>query len=381
MSLKNNSSSNKTILHVIDTTGPGGAETVFIELADRLRECGYRSIVVIRGPGWVHDELLRRGIQPHVLPAKGSFNFSFLWALVRLVRSERVDLIQSHLLGSNIYCAMVGMLTGRPVIATFHGRVDVDPNERLRWLKLQLMNSGVSQFVTVSKRLSEEIQREGLLDARKTTVIYNGIDIGHYGKERPRQLRARLGLPDDTVLIGSLGNVRPAKAYDVLIKAAPLVVQHFSSAHFVVAGDIKRSLMEQLQPLIDQSGVASHIHFLGFSDDSAAFLSELDVFLLCSKSEGFSISTIEAMATRLPVVVTRCGGPEEIVEHELNALMVDSGDAAAIANALVALLSDRNLGERLSGNGYARAQDAFGMERMLNSYCELYAQALSKQRA
>lgn len=284
----------KSILHVIDTTGPGGAETVFIELADRLRHCGYRSVVVIRGSGWVHEELQRRGLQAHIVAAKGSFNISFLKSLIRLIRTERIDVIQSHLLGANIYCAMAGALTRTPVVATFHGKVDVGPNERLRWLKLQLMNFGVKRFVTVSKRLGKEICSEGLLNIAKSTVIYNGIDLGRYGKVAQRYLRASLGLSDAAILIGSLGNVRPAKAYDVLIKAAPAVIRQHPNVHFVIAGDIKQSVMSKLEPLLVQSGVAAHIHFLGFSHDSAAFLAELDLFLLCSVSEGFSISTIEA---------------------------------------------------------------------------------------
>ena len=96
----------KTILHIIDTTGPGGAETVFIDLATRLPKDKYHSIVVIRGKGWVYEELCRRGVQPILLDAKGSFNWRYLLNLIKLIRSNRVDLIQSHLLGASVYCSM-----------------------------------------------------------------------------------------------------------------------------------------------------------------------------------------------------------------------------------------------------------------------------------
>lgn len=368
----------KTVLHVIDTTGPGGAETVFIQLADRLREFGYRSVVVIRGKGWVYDELSRRGLQPHILQAKGSFNFRYLFGLLRIVKKEGVDIIQSHLLGSNIYCAMVGLLTGRPVLATFHGKVDVDPNERLRWLKLLLMNLGVSRFVTVSQRLMKEIASENLLDTSKTTVIYNGVDVDRYSKRNLGNLRQSLSLPADTVLIGSLGNVRPAKAYDILIKSAARVIPQFPTIHFVIAGDPKRSMMEELKNLASANGVAAHVHFLGYCEDSAQFLAELDIYLLCSNSEGFSISTIEAMATGLPMVLTRCGGPEEIATHDLNALMVKPGDPADIATALIALLSDESLRNRLAANATVRAREAFGIQRMLEAYDELIQSGLTE---
>src|SRR5690606_5052205 len=126
----------KTILHVIDTTGPGGAETVFIELADRVRQRGYRSIVLIRGPGWVRNQLILRGFTPYVVDAKGSFNWRFLREMLRIIRRGRVVVIQSHLPGSTVYCAMAGLLARKPVIATFHGMVDVGPSERFRSAKV-----------------------------------------------------------------------------------------------------------------------------------------------------------------------------------------------------------------------------------------------------
>src|SRR5690606_14376976 len=334
------------ILHVIDTTGPGGAETVFIELADRMRQRGYRSIVLIRGPGWVNDQLVARGFQPYIVDAKGSFNWRFLRDMLRIIRTEKVDVIQSHLLGSNVYCAMAGLLARKPVIATFHGMVDVGPNERFRGAKLWLMNRGVRRFVAVSKNLRDAIQREGLLDASRSDIIYNGIGLGRYGRSDNRELRERLQLGDDAILIGSLGNVRPAKAYDLLIKAARRVVDSQPNAHFVIAGDPKNSLQKQLAALAEQLGVASHIHFIGFCNDSAAYLAQLDYFLLTSTSEGLSIATIEALAAGLPAVVTRCGGPEEIVTPDKDAVMVDI-DADAIAEGVLRLLGDRALAVRI----------------------------------
>ncbi|HSB95987.1 MAG TPA: glycosyltransferase family 4 protein [Spongiibacteraceae bacterium] len=361
----------KTILHVIDTTGPGGAETVFIQLADQLRQRGYRSVVVIRGPGWVCEQLLARGIKPYIIAAKGSFNWRFLRALVRLIRREQVDVIQSHLLGSNVYCAMAGLLTRKPVIATFHGMVDVGPRERFRSLKLWLMNRGVMQFVAVSKNLRSAIHREGLLDPGKCTIIYNGIDLSRYGSTQQRDLRNKLGLGDEALLIGSLGNIRPAKGYDLLIRAARRVVDIFPQAHFVIAGEPKSSLQRQLDELCRQEGVTDNVHFVGFCSDSAAFLAQLDYFLLSSISEGLSIATVEALATGLPAVVTRCGGPEEILSADRDGLMVTI-DAEAIAAGVIQLLSDAALANRLARSGLQTVRERFDVGVMLDEYCRLY---------
>lgn len=361
----------KTILHVIDTTGPGGAETVFIELADRLRQRGYRCLTLIRGPGWVCDQLRARGFEPFIVDAKGSFNWRFLRQMLRIIRRERVDVIQSHLLGSNVYCAMAGLLSRKPVIATFHGMVDVGPGERFRSAKLWLMNRGVRHFVAVSRALREAIAREGLLDPRRCQIIYNGVDLTRYNRGDGARLRQRLGLAADAILVGSLGNVRPAKGYDLLIPAAQTVLARHPNVHFIIAGDPKTSLQRQLDALAQQLSISDHIHFIGFCDDSADYLSQLDLFLLSSTSEGLSIATIEALATGLPAVVTRCGGPEEIMQADHDGLMVEPS-APAIAAGVLRLLDDPALGQRLAAQGRASVRERFGIEAMLDAYGRLY---------
>jgi len=375
-------------LHLIDTTGPGGAETVFVQLADLMRGRGYKSVVVIRGPGWVKDELERRGITPLMLDAKGSFNIGFLLSLRAIIKRERVNLIHSHLLGSNIYAALAGLITRVPVIATYHGMVDVSPNERFKKIKHLAMKWGIDRYVTVSQRLMDNVLQQGLLNPKKTSVIYNGVDTDKYQRTESAKadnnvkhgatanstaIKTQLGLPQDAILIGSLGNIRKAKAYDVLIKSAAKVLPARTDVHFVIAGDPKEPLMTELKTLINQLGIADHIHFLGFQQDCAAVLAQMDLFVLSSSSEGFSISTIEAMATGLPALVTRCGGPEEIITHGQTGYLVEVNNPQALADGLVDLLGHPALQQQLASAGQQHARDTFGINTMLKGYDELYS--------
>lgn len=362
----------KRILHVIDTTGPGGAETVFVELADRLRARGYESIALLRGDGWIRDTLTRRGIRTEILDAKGSFNWRYLRSLCHLIRHERIDLIQSHLLGSNVYCAVAGWFTHRSVVATFHGSVDIDPNERFRRIKFGIMNRAVHHFVAVSESLGHQISQYGVSSRKPCSIIYNGIDIHRYERPRHRELIAELGLPEDSILIGSLGNIRPAKAYDVLIRAAGELCHIDPRLHFIIAGHIKESIARPLRTLASQLNLTDHIHLLGFRSDTAAFLSGLDLFALSSSSEGFSIATIEAQAAGLPVVATRSGGPEEIITHGKTGLLVPTNDPPAIAVAINEILDNHEFARNLASEGYISARTRFSIETMLDHYEDIY---------
>jgi len=134
---------------------------VFIDLATRMPAERYRSLVVIRGEGWVCDELRRRGCEPLYMESKGSFNWRYLAGLVGLIKREGVDLVQTHLLGSNVYGSIAGRMTGRPVVATFHGAVDLGKRGRLSWAKYKAINAGADRVIAVSQELRSELTAGG----------------------------------------------------------------------------------------------------------------------------------------------------------------------------------------------------------------------------
>ncbi len=366
----------KNILHIIDTTGPGGAETVFIELLTHLPAEKYHPVVVIRGKGWVYEELCRRGFSPILLDAKGSFNWRYLKNLLALIRRENIDLIQSHLLGSNVYCAIAGLLSRKPVVATFHGQVDIGLYERLKGLKFAALNFGANAIVAVSDNLRQDIISRTPLRVSKTRVVYNGIDTAAFQRPRSDVLRQQFGWHDDDIIIGSLGNIRTAKAYDVLLHAAARLKHSEAKYRFVIAGQGKAGLYDDLLALRKQLALEDTVHFLGFNDDPAGFLANLDLFLLSSTTEGFSIATIQAMVSGLPVIVTRSGGPQEIVTHNVNGWMIAPGEAQAIAEAVEKVSQDAALKQRLAEQGRQHALATFDISAMLNGYESIYQQLL-----
>lgn len=367
----------KTVLSVIDTTGPGGAETVFIDLAARLPGRGYRSLVLVRGKGWVYEELCRRRLRPVILDAKGSFNWRYLLALCRLIRREGVDLIQSHLLGSNVYCSIAGLLTGTPVVATFHGSVDIGENERFKWLKSRAIQAGAVRIIAVSSVLQQDILARTRLPKARLQVIYNGIDTTVFCAGRTGWIRQKFGWTQDEIIVGSLGNIRPAKAYDILLHAAALLLDSSNNRYrFVIAGEGRGKLFESLLVLRKELNLVDKVIFLGFLDDAAGFLPELDIFLSTSISEGLPLSAIQAMASGLPLVVPRCGGYEELISDRVNGLLFETGNITAIADTIEIAATDTALRAVLAENARRHAVDTFDIQAMLQNYLRVYEELL-----
>ena len=355
------------VLHVIDTAGPGGAETVFLQTATRLDPARFRPATVIGGAGWLAEHLQESGLRPHVVPAKGSFNVRYLATLLRLARQHRSDLIVAHLYGSSIYATLVGTLLSVPVVSVLHGQSDVLDTERFASTKAAIVRRGSRKVIFVSERLREHLQARLRLTAAHCAVIANGVDTEAFRPGRDLSLRAELGLSDDTALIGAIGNVRQPKAYDVLLRGARALLDRSQRFHLVIAGDCANALGRQLQQLSRDLGTERNVTFLGLRPDVSRILNNLDVFVLSSNTEGFSIACIEAMACGVPVVATRSGGPEQILEGEAG-LLVPTADPAALALAVAQILSSKELAAELTAKAMKRVHERYSLTGMLSRY-------------
>ncbi|TCS44112.1 glycosyltransferase [Reinekea marinisedimentorum] len=364
-----------TVLHVIDTTGPGGAETVFLDLAENMDLQGYNKLALIKGSGWVEQQLKKRQIPYLVLKPYGFLSLPYYLQLFRIIKKYNVQYIQAHLLGSALSCSILRFLYRVPVVATLHGQVDVNPNERFVAVKRWILKVGLSKVVAVSGQLASYLESRGLFNASQLEVIHNGISTDRYTRAAVRSFRLDLGLNESTKLIGSVGNIRPAKDYKNLIEAAALVIEQEPGVHFLIAGHSKQPLQGELDALVAKLQLGNNVHFLGFVDDTPSFLAQLDVFALSSSAEGFSIATLEAMAANVPVVVTKCGGPEEIITPGVDGIMVPVGNPRALSEAIISALAAPN---EFVTSAHEKVVRQFSMQAMVSKYLAIAEKELEQ---
>jgi glycosyltransferase involved in cell wall biosynthesis len=366
------------LLHVIDTAGPGGAETVFLQTATRLDPARFQATAVVGGTGWLEKQLLKSGLPPHVVPAKGSFNVRYLSTLLRLAREYRSDAIVAHLYGSSIYASLAGIALSIPVISVLHGQSDVPDTERFASFKATIVRRASRKVIFVSERLQDHLKPKLRLTAAQCAVIPNGVDTEVFRPVRDRSLRVELGLPDDTALIGAIGNVRPPKGYEVLLRATRAMLDRSRRFHLIIAGDRANALGRELAELKLELGLESHVTFLGLRSDVSRLLNNLDVFVLSSHTEGFSIACIEAMACGVPVVATRSGGPEQILEGEAG-LLVPTGDPESLALAIERVISSQEFAATLTERSMKRVQERYSLNTMLSHY-EALLERVARER-
>ena len=369
----------KNILHVIETCGPGGAETVFLELAKGLDRRRWHSIVAVPGKGWVYDNLVANGFEPILTPLHGAFDLRYLAGLCQAVRKHQIDLIQTHLFSAAVYGGLAGRLCGVPVISTLHGRPDLFGSAIYRAAKFGIMRRAVTTLVFVSESLRQFFLSTGHLNRDRTAVIADGIDASAFAPRRDTSLRRELGIGETEVLVGAVGNVRPAKSYDVLLRAAA-VLRQSPAYRFVVVGEAQGALPQELLALRDQLGLGSTVTFTGFRNQVHHVMNNFDLYVSTSSSEGFSLSVVQAMASGVPVVATKSGGPQEIITHDVDGLLVDLNSPEQVAAAVHRLVTEPATRRRLIDAARRTVEARITIQRMVNGYEHLYDQSVRATR-
>jgi glycosyltransferase involved in cell wall biosynthesis len=190
-------------------------------------------------------------------------------------------------------------------------------------------------------------------------------------------LRQELGCGGESKLVGMIANISTCKGCDDFIRAARRVADTFPQVRFVSVGDIDPALRQPLFSLVRELGLQNRFFFLGFREDVPEILSELDIFVLSSLSEGLSIATIEAMAAGKPVVVTRSGGPEEIVEDGRTGFLVPPANPDALAERICDVLRAPGRAHAMGLSAQAEVKSRFTLEKMVREYERLYQRLLN----
>jgi glycosyltransferase involved in cell wall biosynthesis len=225
--------------------------------------------------------------------------------------------------------------------------------------------------------VSEQVRRHTIevdgVAAERVVTVHNGLDLKDWSGVG-RAGRAEAG---DGVRITTVGNIRRVKGHDVLVRAAAAIVERFPSARFSVAGDVlEADYFAELQALVRELGLTGRFEFVGGVARLDEHLSGADVFVLPSRSEGFSNAIVEAMAAGLPVVATDVGGNAEAVRAGVTGYLVPSEDVGALTEAMAKLLAEPLRARAMGEAGRVAAAENFTTEAMMGKIAGVYARVL-----
>lgn len=362
-----------------------GAQRVMVSLASQLAARGWEPTVVTGAEGPLTDMAVEAGVPTSIVPVPPDLDVyggeALRWSAARKARALGSIVGYNHQLHRRFDALGVDLVFAnalRPLLYSVGARIRRRP---VMWF-LQ----GGEQFGAVSyvaPLIPNRIMAvsEGALSAipaplrslvaRRCWVNSPGIDVSRH-REPDRSGRRALGLPDDATVVLVAGSIEPRKGFDVVVEALGRLRWDVPDLHLAVAGSARGAANEGYEGALRRRAAELGVPttFLGWVDDMPSVMAAAEVFVLSSRLERLGLVTLEAMASGLPVVVSRAGGSEETVVDGESGLLVEPDDPAQLADALQRLHRDPALRQRLAAAGRRRVREQYTTDRFVDRFVD-----------
>jgi glycosyltransferase involved in cell wall biosynthesis len=386
------------VLRIITRLNIGGPSIQAIALSERLAARGFDTQLIHGRLGTGEGDMrylltspslarqltaLRREIAP-LHDAVG------LVQVLDALRDFRPHILHTHMakagtigrVAASIYNRTAGRDAPVRVVHTYHGHVlegYFSPARTRTFLGVErLLARATDRLVAISPRIEQELIAEyriGRPDQYR--VIPLGFDLQRMtaiGEPERRAARAALDLKPDAHVISTAGRMTAIKRHDLFLDTARLVADRDRRAIFLLAGD--GELRSALEQQARAGGIADRVRFLGWRRDLDTLYAASDVFLLTSRNEGTPVALIESLAAAVPGVSTDVGAVRDVIDSDRLGLVAPFGDARALADHVLALLSDPDRRRRMGEAGRQTVSARYGLDRLIDDVERLYRELL-----
>ncbi|MCG6924586.1 MAG: glycosyltransferase [Acidobacteria bacterium] len=370
------------VLHVCDKFGVRGSSihgvsrlfSWWLPRYDATRfEVG---LVGLKHPEPATQWLADQGLPVHHL-GRGRFDPRILTDLASLARRRGTRILHVHGYAAADFGRLAARLAGTKLVLHEHFADPAMP--AYQGFADRALAPLIDHAIAVSHSTRDFLVRERFVPPDRVRLIWNGAPLDEFapaGPERGRGVRRELGLPEDGLVVGSIGRLNAQKGHRFLIEAAAPLCRQRSDLRVLVVGD--GDLMDDLQQQAAGLGIADRVLFAGHRTDVPDLLAALDVFCISSLYEGTPLALFEAMAAGRAVVSTAVDGCREVLEDGVTGLLVPPGDAAALGTALDRVLADAGLRETL-GREALEASRAYDVGSSVEQMEALYDELLDER--
>lgn len=362
------------ITHVVENLNRGGLERMVLDLVKLQQRQGHEcQVVCLYETGSLAHELDAVGIPVTACNKGRGIDLRALararWAIDR----HETDVLHTHNAVAHYQAVLASCgLDVLRIVNTRHGMGAGQRTGRKEWLYRRALTR-TDLVVTVCEAARQNGIARGMLPPSMTRVVPNGIAVERFSPASSamrRHVTQMLGLPQDTLMIGNVGRLNWTKDQAGLIKAFRQVHARHANAALLLIGD--GELRSTLEQCAENEDVRECVHFLGDRNDVRELLQGLQLFVLSSASEGYSMALLEACAVALPIVATDVGGNGEIIQSGRTGQLVPAGDADALAEAMLLLLDDASRAANYGRAARAWVEKHGSLEAMADRYEHLY---------
>ena len=382
-----------TIIHSLGTLNTGGIQKFILQLSQSppLKRYKHQVLCTIQSIDNYKDEYEKNNIIIHHLPftfypkshipyrldklLRYFFSKLYIFRLWYYLMKSEVDIFHSHIHSQIISQILAAVLSGKKMIWTIHGEYSLSILTIFFLRALDFILSDKKfRYIADSISALHSTLPFTVKNLKPDNIIPTGINLKPYLQEYNQSLiREKYNIKDDTILIGSTGRIVWQKGYDQLLSLLENYDFGGKIFHILVAGD--GSLRNKFIKRIGENKLESHITFIGNIKNIPEFLSALDIYIQPSVTEGFPLSVLEAMASKLPIISSNAGGLKEMIIDGENGMTYESGDISKLDKTIHKMLNlsieDR---KEFGINAYNRMEINNSIEKVAEKYKAVYFQ-------
>ena len=363
------------VLHLLDSLGRGGAETLCLDVCRNASAQGLDLTFAATGGGALEDDFRRSGADFVRLARASALDLKLVRRLRELIEGRGIEVVHCHQAVEALHAHLAARRSSPRVkrVLSFH-LCTADAKNRLA---LKYLAPRMDANVAVSRELLTCLKTAGgFATAENFHVIYNGVDASRL-EGTGGDLRAELKLTKNDLLLGMVGNFYADARKDQLTvcRALPEVFRRVQNAHFVFAGgraEDAAQIYEECVTYCREHGIAGRVHFTGARADVGDVLRALDLFVFSSRRDSFGVAVVEAMLAGVPTVVSDIGALLEVTKQGEHASVFRTGDADDLARRLVELIEDGARRARLGEEARRWAAREFSIEAHVGNLLKLY---------
>lgn len=329
-------------MHVLEIVGNaivGGMETHVQQLLESLPSVRFRFTLLAPYDSAFTGSIRALGVRVHIAPIKDEVGWRTLQYASAMIANEQVDVVHTHLPNAHALGGLAGRLTGRPVLATVHGR-------SLTPLDIEVQRLTDTHLAAVCPACFHHALGVGV-PAKRLHLLSMGVDTERFrpGPRDTNRLRAELGIGPSEPLVGFVGRLSWEKGPDLFLRTAVGVRARCPTARFVLVGD--GPMREELQTSAERFGLVSAVHFAGLRADMPEIYPGFDLLVSSSRSEATPFAVMEALSCGIPVVAFAVGGVPDLIENEVSGWLADEADVEGLAERVTLRL------QNVAGRGIA----------------------------
>lgn len=361
------------VLLVVCSNRMYGTERYVVELAKNLSKEKFTVWVAVPEKGPLSDILKVNGINEidYNNGKMNKFSLRGTLRLFKIIRKYRFDIIHTN---AGIIPNILGKFLGVKVsIEIKHGILIPDEildNMSLKdkyheWLKQYF----VDYFIAISDNDKKKMIKYFKIKEDKIKVIYNGVEYDKLLPYQKKKGNSEESLHKDFITLGTIGRFTYQKGQEILIEAFSKIYKRYNNVRLIIVGSGENE--DSINRLIVSKNLQKNVFVEGYKENIYEYLKKLDIFILTSRFEGVPYVILEAMCIGVPIISTKVGGIDNVLENEIDAILTEKNDILDTERAMIKLIDNKDLRAKIVDNANVKIK-RYSIELMVKNTEELY---------